>query len=656
MALRQPSRPLVGVWILAFLAGCSTAGTIAHPTHEATADPSPTSELWSGPKAPKQATSVPVVPVAVSPPPGSPQLAQPSAGLAVAVEQASTYYERGLQAMGRGDRDRAEWEFDVALEALQDGNLAASQPPHLRGTALPPALPSPDWASSLLLPQRPVVLPPGPSLDEQPPIDAPALLSPEDLDEAAGEKPEETTALPEPDTQKHDVPLIFNDQVRAVVYYLQNRKWGVVTRAFERASRYLPMMRQIFQEEGLPLDLLNLAFIESAVNPWATSRAKAAGIWQFMPSTGRLYGMRVDWWLDERRDPEKSTRGAAQYLKKLYEMFEDWPLALAAYNVGEGAIQNAIQRQKTRNFWVLRLPKETRLFVPAFMAMTIIAREPERYGFSPPPEAPVEIDWVTLRQPADLKVIAEVAGSSVEELRNLNPALIRWATPPDQGHFRLRIPAGRADAFLETLERIPPAQRISWIHHTVRKGETPMVIARRYGVDVQSVLDLNGLRKRQALKAGTALRIPPVPTPAFLVQAEKKESGRPAAGRGGRPATYTVRRGDTLDRIARAHAVSPEDLRQWNNLPRKGAPRPGQTLAVAPSRPTLDSGVGATAESRSTKGKVPARTYVVKRGDTLAGIARAHAVSPEDLRQWNGLSSKAPIRPGQELRVGDPAS
>jgi len=655
MGLRPPSRPLIGVWILVVLAGCSTAGTIPASSPQTAADPSPTAELWSGPKAPKT-TTPPVVPAVVSSPSSAPQPAQSSTALAGAVEQASTYYERGLQAMRRGDRDRAEWEFDGALEALQDGNLAASRPPHLRAPALPPAQPPPDWISSWLLPQRPVVSPPEPALDDQPPLEAPALLSPEDLDEATGEKLEETTALPEPDAQKHDVPVIFNDQVRAVIFYLQHRKWDVVTRAFERASRYLPMMRQTFREEGLPLDLLNLAFIESAVNPWATSRAKAAGIWQFMPSTGRLYGMRVGWWLDERRDPEKSTRAAAQYLKKLYEMFEDWPLALAAYNVGEGAIQNAIRRQKTRNFWALRLPKETRLFVPAFMAMTIIAREPERYGFSPPVEAPVDMNIVTLRQPADLKVIAQVAGSSVEEIRNLNPALIRWATPPDQGDFTLRIPAGRADAFLEALERIPSAERVSWIHHTVRKGETPAIIARRYGVDVQSVLDLNGLRKRQPLKTGIALRVPPVPTPAFLVQAERKESDRPPAARGGRPGTYTVRRGDTLDRIARAHAVSPQDLRRWNNLPRNGAPRPGQTLALAGSRPARDTGVGATTGSRPTNAKAAVRTYVVKPGDTLASIARAHAVSPENLRQWNGLSSKAPIRPGQELRVGAPAS
>ena len=661
MGLRPPPRSLVGLFALALLAGCSTAGTVPTAIPQTPADPSSNSDLWSGPKTPKKTTPTPVVPVVASPLPGSPQVAQPSASLAVAVEQASTYYERGLQAMRHGDQDRAEWEFDVALEALQDGNLAASRPPQLRGTALPPALPPPDWASSLLLPQHPLVSSPEPpppeaSAETQPPLEAPALLSPEDLDEATGEKPEETTALPEPDTQKHDVPLIFNDQVRAVVYYLQNRKWNVVTRAFERASRYLPMMRQIFQEEGLPFDLLNLAFIESAVNPWATSRAKAAGIWQFMPSTGRLYGMQVGWWLDERRDPEKSTRGAAQYLKKLYEMFEDWPLALAAYNVGEGAIQNAIQRQKTRDFWALRLPKETRLFVPAFMAMTIIAREPERYGFSPPPEAPVEIDWVTLRQPADLKVIAQAAGSSVEEIRTLNPALIRWATPPDQGLFRLRIPAGRTDAFLDALERVPPTQRVSWIHHTVRKGETPLIIARRYGVDVQSVLDLNSLRKRQGLKAGTALRIPPVASPAFLVQAEAKTNGRPSGAQGGRPATYTVRRGDTLDRIAKAHGVSPGDLRRWNDLPRSGAPRPGQKLAVAAARPARGIEADPPTGAWPAKAKAPARTYVVKRGDTLAGIARAHAVSPEELRRWNGLSPKAPIRPGQELRVGDPAS
>jgi membrane-bound lytic murein transglycosylase D len=348
------------------------------------------------------------------------------------------------------------------------------------------------------------------------------------------------------------------------------------------------MMRRIFREKGLPEDLLNLAFIESAVNPWATSRAKAAGIWQFMPSTGRRYGMRSSFWLDERRDPEKSTRGAAEYLKQLYEMFGDWPLALAAYNAGEGKIQAAIKRQRTRDYWRLRLPRETRYFVPAFMAMTIIAREPERYGFSPPPEASPEVDLVSLDHPTDLKTIAEAAATTLEEIQELNPELIRWATPSNIAQYAIRIPAGRRDEFLEALERIPPEERITWIRHTIRKGDTPTSIARRYGVDLRAVLEINGLRKRKtALKPGGTLLIPPMPARSVGVGAEAPRQVR-AVAPAGMKARYTVKkgrqyvvkRGDTLWDIAQDHAVSLEELRRANNLPRDATLRPGQKLQI----------------------------------------------------------------------------
>ena len=275
-------------------------------------------------------------------------------------------------------------------------------------------------------------------------------MGPDDLQAIAKERPEDTLAVPDPRLEKSEFPIVYNDQVKTFVGYFQTRKWGVVARAFERASRYLPMMRKVFQEKALPEELINLAFIESAVNPWATSKAKAAGIWQFMASTGRLYGMQVSWWVDERRDPEKATRGAAEYLKNLYRMFDSWELALAAYNAGEGAVQRAIDRQRTRNFWALRLPKETQLFVPAFMAMTIISKDPERYGFSPPPDEPFETDLVTLDQPADFRSLAQAARTSVERLRELNPELIRWSTPPgvravhppDPGGRQGRLPGG----------------------------------------------------------------------------------------------------------------------------------------------------------------------------------------------------------------------
>jgi len=582
--------------------------------------------------------------------------------LVLAMQRADSYYERGLQAMRRGNADQAEWEFDAALETLLDVNLNNGQQGSglLEPTRLPAYPPSP-WIGTLVNPTRtPTPEPVASGNVEEPPLEAPALLTPEDVQAVTGPQPEEVRPLPEPDTAKHDISVVFNDQVKTFVHYFQTRKWGVITRAFERASRHLPMMRKIFREKGLPEDLLNLAFIESAVNPRATSRAKAAGIWQFVPSTGRLYGMRSSWWLDERRDPEKSTRGAAEYLRKLYNIFESWPLALAAYNAGEGKIQAAIQRQRTRDFWSLRLPKETRLFVPAFMAMTIISREPERYGFSPPPEEPLEVETVSLRHQTDLTLIARAAGTTVDEIRDLNPEMIRWATPPNLSSYTVRIPAGRRHAFLEALEQIPPSQRITWIRHQVRKGETPAGIAKRYGMDVQVVVEASGLRKRQAfLKQGATILLPASAVGSSVAHAtEAQRTSRSTA-----PPTpvnrYTVRKGDTLAGIARAHAVSPEDLRRWNNLSRDAGLRPGQTLTirrVQQARATGIPGARHAAGSPAAPAASGGKRYIVKRGDTLWAIARAHAVSPEDLRRWNNLSRDAGLRPGQELEIRSPAS
>lgn len=588
MGLRQHPGPLafLGLFLAILLsAGCSLSSGAAGSSLASqnltpsefssgsnhTADPSPT--------VPRHASPAPVE---------SPELSS----LALAMQRADSYYERGLRAMGNGHTDQAESEFHAALEALLDMSPNGQTGTQLLKTDELPDLPSSAWLVSLASPPRSLVpepaSPPDPDEATQ---EAPALLGPQDIQELNEEQPEDTTALPEPDTEKHDIPVVFNDKVKTLIHHFQTRKWDVITRAFERASRHLPMMRRIFREKGLPEDLLNLAFIESAVNPRATSRAKAAGIWQFMPATGRRYGMQNSFWLDERRDPEKSTRGAAEYLNQLYEMFGDWPLALAAYNAGEGKIQAAIKRQRTRDYWRLRLPRETRYFVPAFMAMTIIAREPERYGFSPPPEASPEVDEVSLDHPTDLKTIAEAAATPLEDIRELNPELIRWATPSDMPQYALRIPAGRRDEFLEALERIPPEERITWIRHTIRKGETPTSIARRHGVDIRAVLDLNGLRKRNAsLKPGGTLLIPPMPARSIGVGAEAPRQvrtvarvsppGRDAVKKGKR---YVVKRGDTLWDIAQDHAVSLEEIRRMNKLSRDATLRPGQKLQIPAS-------------------------------------------------------------------------
>ncbi|MBI2002336.1 MAG: LysM peptidoglycan-binding domain-containing protein [candidate division NC10 bacterium] len=653
MGLRQHPGPLaiLALALLAILAASCTLPGVPPTSLVGSQDPTALnlSTDWN---LPAQESASPAVPASGSTPVATPDSPPALSPLALAMQRAGSHYERGLQAMRSGNADQAEWEFDTALETLLDMNLNGQAPTSLLGLARLPAFPATPWLASLAGPSRdPMKEAPELTEPDEPTLDAPALLGPEDLQAVAEAPPEGASPLPEPDAQKHDIPVVFNEQVKIFIQYFQNRKWGVITRAFERASRYLPMMRKIFREKGLPEDLLNLAFIESAVNPRATSRAKAAGIWQFIPSTGRLYGMRSSWWMDERRDPEKSTRAAAEYLKNLHRMFESWPLALAAYNAGEGKLLSAIQRQRTRDFWSLRLPKETQLFVPAFMAMTIIAREPDRYGFTPPPEEPVEADTVLLRHPTDLKLIAQAARTTVEEIRDLNPELVRWATPPDVPRYTLRIPAGRRDEFLAALDRIPPAERITWVRHQIRKGETPASIARRHRVDLQAILEMNGLRKRQALKPGGTLLIPL----ARAVAVGRTSPDEPPAA----AQPYTVKKGDTLGKIARAHAVSPEDLRRWNSLPRHAALRPGRTLKIL--RPAQAKAKAAprsrTPEhSRVGQGAPAVRRYVVKRGDTLWKIARAHAVSPEDLRRWNSLPRDAALRPGQELQIRARAS
>lgn len=616
MGLRQHPGPLLILGLLLLISlvgGCSlmpvpTASLITYW------DATPPELLFGvrlPPRAPSSRAPSSVEAPAPAPMPSPPLAPLPSPSpLVLAMQRAGSHYERGLQAMRTGNADQAEWEFDAALETLHDVNLngqltarlleatrlsANPAPPWLGPLAtprqtvapeapasLPAALPPP--APGLATPSRPLPAPAAAPEPEEPPLEAPALLGPEDLQAVTGTQPEEITPLPEPDAAKHDIPVVFNDQVKAFVHYFQTRKWGVITRAFDRASRYLPMMRKILREKGLPEDLLNLAFIESAVNPRATSRAKAAGIWQFIPSTGRLYGMRNSWWLDERRDPEKSTRGAAEYLKNLYTMFESWPLALAAYNAGEGKIQAAIQRQRTRDFWSLRLPKETRLFVPAFMAMTIISREPERYGFSPPPEEPLEFDTVTLRHATELRIIAKLARTTLEEIRDLNPELVRWATPPNMPGYRLRIPAGRREEFLEAIEQIPASQRVAWIRHVVRKGDTPAAIAKRYGMDLQIVLEMNRLRKRQALKPGTTVLLPRGAAGNVAANAGKARQASQMTASAMVTRQHIVKKGETLARIARAYAVSLQDLRRWNNLSRNASLRPGQELEIrAPS-------------------------------------------------------------------------
>jgi membrane-bound lytic murein transglycosylase D len=281
-----------------------------------------------------------------------------------------------------------------------------------------------------------------------------------------------------------------------------------------RSGKYLDLMKDILKEQNVPEEIVFLPLIESGFSPYAYSPARAAGYWQFIASTAKRYGLEINWWRDERRDPVKSTVAAANYLSDLYEMFGSWNLAMAAYNAGEGKIMRALNRSKSDNYWALLNTKyiknETKNYVPKFIAASMIAHSPQQYGFDDfEYHPPLNYEQVTVNSPLDLDIAADCAETSVEKIKELNPELRRWCTPPGMFEYALKIPEGKKDVFLENLSRIPEEQRFSVDRYTVKKGDTFKKISKKTGVPAQVILDLNDMVRIMPLKAGTELFLPP---------------------------------------------------------------------------------------------------------------------------------------------------
>ena len=282
----------------------------------------------------------------------------------------------------------------------------------------------------------------------------------------------------------------------------------------KRSGKYTELMREILKESDIPDQLVFLPLIESGFNAYAYSRARAVGYWQFISSTAQKYGLKINWWRDERRDPVKSTVAAARYLRDLYEMFDSWILAMAAYNAGEGKIARALKKTKTDDYWTLlktkHIKKETKNYVPKFIAASLIADSPEDFGFGDIEyNAPLSYDTVTLTSPVDLEVVAQCAETSVEIIQELNPELRRWCTPPDVQEYALRIPPDSRDTFLENLMNIPEEERLTMDFYRVRKGDTFTKIAKKTGFPMQVILDLNNMEKVMLLQIGMKIYIPP---------------------------------------------------------------------------------------------------------------------------------------------------
>ncbi len=382
-------------------------------------------------------------------------------------------------------------------------------------------------------------------------------------------------------TTKSDLPLVMNDYVAAFINFFAYTQKGhnTLLHSFQRSGRYKPMIQRVLAEEGVPQDLIYLAVAESGFQPKAIDRkSKAGGMWQFMP--GPYYGLTRNAYVDERFDPEKSTRAYARYMKFLYGELGDWYLAMAAYDHGTGNMQHAVQRTGYADFWELykrgELPSETQNYVPEILAAIIIANHPHQYGFDDVTlDPPVLTDTVTIDYSIDLRLVSDLVGAPVDEIEALNPSLLRMVTPPDAS-FDLHLPAGTATLFAERAALIPEARRNSWRYHTVVAGDTLASVAQEYRVPVAELASANQLAASQSGQSLAGIDALVVPVP---LAAEPLAHTR----------LYTVRRGDTLVTIADRFGVSLSELRRWNSIPSGTRVETGRRLRVAEPAPARTS-------------------------------------------------------------------
>ena len=486
-----------------------------------------------------------------------------------------------------------------------------------------------------------------------------------------------------------EIEAQINPDVANWIAYFNDRGRSTFERWLKRSGRYAELFRKVLQNEGLPADLVHLVFVESGFNLYARSSSNAVGPWQFLRSTGRLFGLTVNPWLDERKDPEKSTVAAARYLKHLYGMFKDWPLALASYNAGEGTVLRAIKRQGTTNYWDLRLPRQTEDYVPQFMAVLAISKDPEKYGFdSVELDEPMTFDEVAFTGAVDLAALAKLADCTVKELRDLNPAMLQNSARGVGNVTTLRVPHGKGEILLKRLQdgATLPAVNLK-LKHRVRRGETLQGIANQYHVSAKQLARANGIARNRHLRRGTMLTVPvgsAPPAPIVLENGDPRGSTSYVPGRRGVPRervkgtssaegrmTVTVRKGETLATIAQRYGVTTAEVMRWNHL-KSSRVRRGTRLKIRADEPVKLAAIQKAAqsaadssESSRTKAALPdvvargssqkdaeaaMRVVVVKRGDTLATIAQRHGTSVVAIQRLNRLSS-ARIRVGQKLKL-----
>jgi peptidoglycan lytic transglycosylase D len=431
----------------------------------------------------------------------------------------------------------------------------------------------------------------------------------------------------------YDMPIVLNDRVKNWIIYFQTSARKFTEQTLARSKLYLPIMERILKEEGVPHDLVYLPFIESGYKDRAYSRVAAVGFWQFMSYTAKDWGLKRNWWYDERLDFEKSTRAAARYLKFLYEEFGDWRLALTAYNGGPGNVNKMIRKNKGKEYWDWKIRnREMRNFVPKYMAAAMIAKQPEHYGFESPYGECLIWDEVKIDRAIYLKDIAKATGVSVRKIKELNPAIRRDYTPPDMKNFTLRLPKGNSSQFYADYKNMKSPKETSWVKHKINRGETVSTIARKYGVSQSAIIQANSMRRPYRIIAGKTIV---VPVPLGQSSGYAGTNGRSYELTGN---YYIVRPGDYLSNIAKSFGTTPEKLASANNLRNKHRISVGQKLKI-PGHSDLSS----TSDNYFT--------HRVKKGETLSKIAKKYGTSINAMCNLNRISTRTILSIGQRLKV-----
>lgn len=564
-------------------------------------------------------------------------------------ERVRAAFAAGQQEAKSNRNEAARQDYDRALDLLLASGFDVHKEPGLSElfnqimSSLPAAqTPVQQTAESNQPPEVPVEQQNQPSpLDE---INAITSLSGEETPAAPTDAGLKTNAEREIQAVSHDIPLTLTDPVLSFLNFFQTAKGrAIVENGLRRAGRYNDMIRRVLTEEGMPGDLIYLAQAESAFEPQALSRAGARGLWQFMSYRGKQYGLEHSWWLDERQDPEKATRAAAHHLRDLYEMFGDWYLVMAAYNSGPGTVQHAVERTGYADFWQLYkanvLPQETRNYVPIILALTLISKDPARYGIEFVPDQPLQVDRVQPGHAVDLRLVSETIDVDVDTLRLLNPQLLRLVTPNDP-RFMLQIPAGKAEEFEKGMAEIPPENWVSWRRHRVEQGETLSSIARRYRITVASLAQVNGLDAQAHPEVNANLIIPataqPQPTLGALVR-------------------YRARHGDTVESVADQFNVTVTELKKWNGM-RTNRLVAGMRLKIYPG---VTGPMPVKASVTSARAGVTAKpgqpvTHRVQQGETLWSIAQAYQTTIDALRSGNRFLFSRPLQAGDILTIVQP--